>query len=450
MRWVASLLTTFAALIALESASLAETPSTIESVDTERPGAEAAARDSADGDVWTQPRATGDWGGYRDRLEEHGLRFDLDATYTFQGLATGGLRDPFKAITSENEIGNTYSSDLIVEADSERMGLWSGGLLRTRVEGRVGESMIQRAGTASPVGNEPLYPNVVDEFDEPVVAFTELSYTQSIGAGFYLTAGLLNTAEGDANEFAGSALSNEHFLNNAFLYSLVTNATAPNATLGGSIFYEPNERLAGSFSVFGTSETAGTNPFEDWNGTTFSTEWVFAHELAGRSGSQTFGFLYGVAAERTDIATSSRFVIGSVLLGLPVPTTTADTWSLYYNADQFLMGDREGGLGVFVRFGLSDGNPNPVHWNTAVGLGGNGLLPFGAGDRYGAGFFYVGASDQDLLRGLGIDDELGGEFFYSFGVTPWFHLTADAQVVDSALPISDTVFVLALRARLVL
>jgi porin len=401
-------------------------------------------------DGLTRPRATGDWGGYRGLLENHGLRIDLDATYTIQGLATGGLRDPFTALTSEDRAGNTYSSDLIVEVDTAKTGLWSGGLLRMRVEGRVGESLIERAGTVSPVGNEPLYPNVVDDFDDPVIAFTELTYTQSIGAGFHLSAGLLDTAEGDANEFAGSALSNERFLNSAFLYSLVEDATVPNTTLGGSIFYEPSERVAGSFSVFGTTETAGTNPFANWNGTTFSTEWTFAHELIGRSGSQTLGFLYGIDARRTDIAKSPRVAIASALLGGAVPTTTADSWSIYYNADQFVTGDVDRGLGLFVRFGLSDGDPNAVHWNTAFGLGGSGLLSVGAGDRFGVGFFYVRMSDQALVRGLGIGDELGGELFYSVAVTPWLHFTADAQVVAPGLPISDTVVVLALRTRVVL
>lgn len=408
------------------------------------------AEEEAGCEVCTWPRATGSWGGYRDTLEEHGLTLDLDATYTFQGLAAGGLRQPFASQSGEDDLGHTYSSDLIVEVDTERLGLFAGGLLRTRVEGRVGESLVVQAGTASPVANEPLYPNVEADFDAPVIAVGELTYTQWIGAGFSLSGGLMNTAEGDANEFAGSALSNEHFLNSAFLYSLVEDATVAQVALGGAILFEPNDRIAGSFSVFGTSETAGTNPFENWNGTTFSTEWTFAHALGERPGAQTLGFLYGTGARRTDIATSPRVAIGIILAGGSVPDTTAGSWSLYYNASQYLVGDGDGGLGLFVRLGVSDGNPNPVRFNLAAGVGGSGLLDALAGDRFGAGFYYLDMSEEDLLAGLGVRDEFGGEIFYTLGLTPWLHVTADAQVIAPALPISDTVVVLGLRARLVL
>jgi hypothetical protein len=132
----------------------------------------------------------------------------------------------------------------------------------------------------------------------------------------------------------------------------------PNVSPGGGISYTPNEHVSGSFSLFGTSETAGKNPFDQWHGTTFSTEWVLAHSLADRVGAQTFGALYGIGARRTDIAADPRTVVGDILRGQSVPTTRTDTWALYYNASQFIHGDSDGGWGIFARFGLSDGNPN--------------------------------------------------------------------------------------------
>jgi porin len=225
-----------------------------------------------------------------------------------------------------------------------------------RLEGRAGQSVVQRAGTVSAVNNDALFPNVIDEFDSEAVAITELTYGHSVGDKTSIFFGLLNTAEGDENEIAGYALSNSHFLNSAMLYSLVQDATVPNVSLGGGISYDPNDEVSGSFSVFGTPETAGENPFELWDGTTFSTEWTFAHQWRNLPGAQTFGALYGIDASRTNIAASPRVVIGSILLGLPIPTTEADTWSYYYNAHQFIRGDADDGWGVFVRFGASDGN----------------------------------------------------------------------------------------------
>lgn len=363
-------------------------------------------------------------------------------------MAGGGYDGAwFERFSDEDDTGHTFSGDLKLELDTEKAGLWPGGFFNARLEGRTGRSVLQRAGSVSAVNNDALFPNVVDRFDDEALAVTELTFTQYLGGKLALFGGLLNTAEGDENELAGSALSSAHFLNSALLYSLVEDATVPNASLGGGVLFEPKENISGSFSVFSTEETAGENPFEHTEGTTFSTEWTLGHKLRARPGAQTFGFLYGIDASRTAIAADPRLVLGSILSGQPVPTTSDDTWAFYYNAHQYVRGDSEGGWGVFARFGISDGNPNPVRLNLAGGLGGRGLLPLRRQDTWGIGAFYLDMSDEDQLKSLNVDDEVGGELFYNIAVTPWFHVTLDAQVIDSALPGTDTAWVLGVRTH---
>ena len=401
------------------------------------------------GDFWSRSTLTGDWGGARDQLAAHGLTIAFSTTYIFQGVASGGFDGPlFKNFSDEDDTGNTFSGELKLELDTEKAGWWQGGSFAARLDGRTGRSVLQRAGSVSAVNNDALFPNVVDRFDEEALAVTELTFTQYLGEKLALFGGLLNAAEGDENELAGSALSNSHFLNSALLYSLVEDATVPNTSLGGGVIFEPNENISGSFSVFGTEETAGEDPFEHSEGTTFSTEWTFGHELFARPGAQTLGFLYGIDASRTAIAADLRRVLGGILAGQPVPTTSDDTWAFYYNAHQYLRGDSEGGWGVFARFGISDGNPNPVKFNLAGGLGGKGLLPQRKQDTWGVGVFYLDLSDEDLLEDLNVGDETGGELFYNIAVTPWFRVTLDAQVIDSALPAADTAWVLGVRMHL--
>lgn len=400
------------------------------------------------GDLWSRSTLSGDWGGLRDRWAAKGLTLAFDATYTFQGVASGGFDGSlFESVSDEDDTESTASGTLAFELDTGAAGLWQGGFLAAELEGRAGRSVLQRAGSVSAVNSDALFPNVVDDFDEETVAVTELTFTQYFGESVALFGGLMNTAEGDANEIAGSSLDNEHFLNSALLYSLVEDASVPNVSLGGGVSYEPSESVSGSLSVFGTSETAGENPFDEWHGTTFSTEWTLAHELAGRAGAQTFGALYGIDARRTDIASDPRTILDGILQGLPVPSTDDDTWALYYNGHQFIQGDSDGGWGLFARFGVSDGNPNLVKWNAAGGVGGTGLFPGRDSDRWGLGTFYLAMSDEDLLEGLGVDDEVGGEIFYNVAVTPWLRVTLDTQVIDSALPVGDTAWVLALRTH---
>jgi porin len=409
----------------------------------------SAAEGTPGCDFLSRSKLTGNWGGVRDTLAAYGLGVDVDATYAFQGVAGGGLDGPlFKQFSDEEDTGHTFSGDVKIELDTGKAGLWWGGFVNSRLEGRVGRSVLQRAGSVSAVNNDALFPNVVDDFDEEAFAVTELTFTQYLGQAIALFGGLLDTAAGDENEIAGSALSNSHFLNSAMLYSLVEDASLPNVSLGGGVLFEPNEHVSSSFSVSNTEESAGEDPFEHTEGTTFSTEGTVAHTLAQRSGAQTFGFLYGIDASRTAIAADPRLVLGGILLGQAVPDTTDDTWAVYYNAHQYLQGGTEGGWGIFARFGISDGDPNPVKSNMAAGLGGKGLLPRRGQDTWGLGAFYLGLSDEDLLKGLGLDDEVGAELFYNVEVTPWLHVTPDVQVIESALPRADTVWVLALRTYL--
>ena len=68
-------------------------------------------------------------------------------------------------------------------------------------------------------------------------------------------------------------------------------------------------------------------------------------------------------------------------------------------------------------------------------------------DSWGIGAFYLGLSDEDLLEGLNVEEEVGAELFYNVAITPWLHVTPDVQVIDSALPRSDTAWVLSLRTH---
>jgi porin len=47
--------------------------------------AETAAPKTFAGDLWSRPRLTGDWFGYRDDLAEHGVTLDVDYLQILQG-----------------------------------------------------------------------------------------------------------------------------------------------------------------------------------------------------------------------------------------------------------------------------------------------------------------------------------------------------------------------------
>ena len=83
------------------------------------------------GDVWHRTQLTGDWGGVRTDLARHGFFIDLYSTSTYQAVPSGGLR------TGSAFVQNTQLS---INLDTGRLGLWPGGLFHFTVESRYGSS----------------------------------------------------------------------------------------------------------------------------------------------------------------------------------------------------------------------------------------------------------------------------------------------------------------------
>jgi len=117
------------------------------------------------------------------------------------------------------------------------------------------------------------------------------------------------------------------------------------------------------------------------------------------------------------------------------------TWSVYYNFDQYLWspaGHPDQGIGVFFRFGASDGVANPIKYAYNVGIGGKGIVPGRPSDNFGIGWArtelsgnFVPFLSQQLRLGLGHEDAI--EMYYNASFAPWFSAALDLQIIDQAL-----------------
>lgn len=383
-------------------------------------------------------KLTGDWGGLRDDLAAHGLTIDLNAVYTFHGVIDGGTE-------LGHSTGNLLSWDVAVTLDTDKAGLWPGGFFKVRMDGKTGTSVQQRTATISPVNNDLVSPNVEGRLGQSAWAITELSYTQFLSEQFGITLGLLNTSSGDENPIAGSMNSNQQFLNAGFLYSANESAVIPMVALGGGLIFIPSKNFHGSFVVVGATESAGYNPFDKYEGTSFSTEWTFTYELGERPGGMTVGGIYSIDRPRTNFGSDARLFFGSVLLTGAVPTTDEEAWCVYWNGYQYLQGNEEDGWGVFARFGLGDGKVNPIRYSMATGVGGTSPFSGRNRDRWGLGVYYLEFESLPVLNVLNIDNEVGAELFYNLALTPWANLTFDVQVVNSPAPNVNTAVVVGVR-----
>lgn len=405
---------------------------------------ETADETTFSGDLFSRSKLSGDWGGLRNDMAEKGVTLDLDATHVTQHVASGGYdgsllsRFPGNRISellpgiSETESDGMFN--MLLKVDTGKAGLWPGGFLTVRGEGRVGDSLGIRSGSLMPTNGDALSPNVPGHANQDVLALTELTYAQFLSKQFGVAFGLINVADGDKNEFAGSMRSRSHFMNVGMRVSTSLVDAAPLlTTLGATAIFLPTKNIIGTAGFINAEETAGYNPFERDKGTTFMTEWQVKHTLAGLPGKQTAGFVYGFDRKKLDFGTAPHLHLASLLRTGEAVKTNVDTWALYYNAHQYIQGDSKGGWGPFIRAGVSDGHPNPVKWNVAFGLGGVGVGSWRPNDNWGIGGYALGASNEALLNRLGIHDETGFEAFYNVAVSPWLHVTADVQHIDSAL-----------------
>ena len=95
------------------------------------------------GGPWnSRPKLTGDWGGLREQLRDHGFTFEISATTYYQGIASGGLQDTFR-------FGGR--NDYLLNVDGQKAGLWEGLGINLHGETIYGDSVNLLTGAVVPV-----------------------------------------------------------------------------------------------------------------------------------------------------------------------------------------------------------------------------------------------------------------------------------------------------------
>jgi porin len=374
---------------------------------------------------------TGDWGGGRTWLKEHGITIKPRLTQFYQGMTAG-----------EGDHGFEYGgkADLLVSADLGKLGLWKGFSMTVHAEYNFGQSVNGRGGTIAPVNTALFFPGIEgsDRFD-----LSSVYFGQTFGDSVSLVFGKINVIDLAAGRpFAGGA-GIDSFWNIVFaappsgtvppyLFGALLSVRTEPATFGLWI-YDPNDVV---------NRSCFDKPFGD--GVTFRGTVEFPVTIAGRSGHQGFVALYSTK-NGTDLERDPK---DTLIPPFPQGYSGIKNNRYYfaYTFDQYLYQSKENpkeGFGLFGQFGISDGNPNKLYWSGHVGVGGTGLIPGRRRDNWGIGYYYASPS-PDLKESLEskqtIRDEYGFESFYNFALTPWLVLGADLQIIKPSLANETAVF----------
>ncbi|MGH6689807.1 MAG: carbohydrate porin, partial [Gammaproteobacteria bacterium] len=292
-----------------------------------------------------------------------------------------------------------------------------------------------------------------------------LTFMQFLSPKFGLFAGKLYTLDADANELADDY--HGKFLNMGLDINMV-GALFPISAFGGGLVILPWEGVVLTASVLDPSGTPTNNDLSEAfrDGVLVGAEGRVTIKPFGLLGHQLVGFgwsnkqrlsLEQDPANLARLFLTSKFprledpgrllerILARFFPGLLVPTqppnTVQDTWNVYYNFDQYLwspQGDPTRGIGVFFRFGVSDGVANPVKYTYNAGVGGKGVVPGRPWDTFGIGWSRVEFSDNfaPFLRkqlNLGLDREDAIEMYYNASVTRWLNATLDLQIIEPGL-----------------
>jgi len=396
-----------------------------------------------EGPDFNQSRLTGDWGGLRNKLADDGITIDIDVLQSFQGILDGGLERTWK-------YGGSVDYEL--KLDFEKMGLWPGAFIDMRAEHQFGEFINGDTGAILGANADGLFP--LPGYRD--LTLSKVVFTQFLSESFGVFFGKIDTLDGDNNHFAGSR-GKENFMNPNFVLNPVTYRSSPYSALGaGTVFVFPDVYAKDpsilSLAVLGTDGQPNTAGWDDdfENGASYSIEFSHPTNFFDQSGKHLFGATYS-NKDYTALDQDTRLIL-RYLLGLGTLNEEEGTWSFYHNFHQYIFtekADETQGWGIFGRFGIADDETSPIEDFYSIGIGGKGLFEGRDQDKWGAGYFYAGLSDelpQAVLDRFG--DSQGLEFFYNIEVTPYLQITPNLQIIEPSGKNLDSAVVLGARARI--
>jgi len=400
-----------------------------------------------DGPLCERPLLLGSLFGARDAFGSKGITVNVDTYQFYQGIASGGIKDSFE-----------YSgrNDYFLNLNGEKAGLWKGLFIDLHGETRYGDTVNTTTGAIMPVNTAEVFPVPAGT----VTALTNVKVTQALSENLITFAGKINMLDGFKMPFTG-ARAIDGFWNLQMSFPVVVARTVPYSTLaaGGAVLKEGAPIF--TLMVLDTNNTPTTSGFQSFfnNGATIFSNVTLPTQFFGRPGHQGLSGTFS-SGKYNSLQPTAYFDPNFGLV--VVPNLVRNSWSMYYSADQALWVDPTNPKrmwGVFTNVGLADDGPSPVRFGANVALYGSSPLTNRPLDTFGVGYGVTQYSGS--LKGLApgllpVENDQVIELFYNAGITKWFSVSPDLQVIFPARnatsppgsqPI-DTALVLGLRAKI--
>jgi porin len=407
----------------------------------------APAKAPVQDDLWTRDKLTGDWGGERKWLIDHGI--DIELTYIGEVFgAAGGIRQG---------IGYEHRFELDFDTDLGKLAGWDGATTHVSLY-QIGEGhgfpAARFTGSIADPSNIEALPSTR--------LFTAWFQQNAFNDKFSLRLGQLAA---DDEFFISPTASNLVASTFGWATVLASNQLQggpvyPLATPGARLQLKPTDEITFLTAVF-SGAPAGANctmlPQEcNRHGTTFSFSggalWIGevqygvnqAKDAKGMPGVYKLGGWYATTSfPDIHLGLSATGMPGSLASPLSVfPLNRQGNWGIYGLADQMVWRANKGpqSLNAFVRGGVSPSDRNLVEAYVDGGLGLKAPLPHRDDDVLTVAFAYssissdASALDIDTAFFTGApfpvrDREFLIDIDYSLQIAPWWTLQADGQYI---------------------
>lgn len=380
----------------------------------------------------------GDWAGIRPAFEEHGIEIESFLTQFYQGVASGGSEQRFR-------YGAKF--DVYMDIDTGKLGLWENGTFDIHfVDWQFGRNSIEDATGLAPANMLLVTPHI----DRPSFGLTHLLYEHEIGGGWLATVGRANQLDLLPMFFPDLGRGLDGFMNISALAPLSMDPSIPLIANTAGFVKKGERGFEAAFLVLESLDAATTVGLDFPNGVSFMAAARKYTDFGRLPGSHTLVGTYATG-DYTSFDTEGWVI--DPPNGI-VPAEKAGSWAAMYFAEQRLWQDqcRENRYNrLYGYVGFSDIKNSPFQWTGSISWESFGPRPSRPHDRMGIAYFY-NALNSDFQNAFSlvtpIGDVHGGEVYYNAEITPWFHVTADIQVIDPEIEAQDTALVLGLRAKL--
>jgi porin len=407
------------------------------------------------GDFRERTQLSGDWGGLRTDLARHGFFFDLYSTSAYQDVASGGLK------TGNTSIQNTQLS---INVDTGRAGLWPGGIFHVTLDSRYGSSSPQNtftAGSSAPQYTGLAFPGPFFVHD---VLPTEFFILQSLTPKFAVILGKANVlTHADQTLFGNNYkydFANLNFNKNPMALNFYN--TTSLAAIG---VWTPSQRVTVSAGVYDPNSEANNFATKAFDRVNVYGITIFSYKIRGLPG-QSWAQYNWTNKPKIDLTSPFGQLSPSevpqgvgVLLGTPSSQALPinykrTTWVTIGNFAQYLFvkdhpkaiaeklgsGQPLRGIGLLGRIGYAPEETNPITRDASIALFANGLSDYRPNDSLGLGIYHNGISQplkNDITRLTGstapVKNENGLEVFYDFAITPAIRLIPSYQHIWNPL-----------------